>query len=268
MPDTKLLDKSLGTRHSAALGITEETDAVVVVVSEERGTISFCFNGNIVPNLDGTALRQTLVGLLGQKNKKAAVRITAPPPQRATDGRPSGAAARRETEPASKGRVESATATPLPGSRPSTPPRGATATPIRTLADADRARAVDADRPRTSDPDRPRGVDAAGDGQRPSTASATTSTLPLVTSKPMPRASLMPPARDDKALDSSRPSSLSLDAGRDAEPPPSDRTPLSSGVASNRAPAVEAEADEGDRASFVPKVPMTPADPVRGGEDS
>src|SRR5579863_9924389 len=48
MPDTKLLDKSLGSRHRAALGITEETDAVVVVVSEERGTISFCFNGNIV----------------------------------------------------------------------------------------------------------------------------------------------------------------------------------------------------------------------------
>ena len=72
MPDTKVLDKSLGSRHRAALGITEETDAVVVVVSEERGIISFCFNGNIVPNLDGTALRQTLIGLLGQKQKPPA----------------------------------------------------------------------------------------------------------------------------------------------------------------------------------------------------
>ena len=52
MPDTKVLDKSLGSRHRAALGITEETDAVVVVVSEERGTIGFCFNGNIVSHLD------------------------------------------------------------------------------------------------------------------------------------------------------------------------------------------------------------------------
>ena len=70
MPDTKLLDKSLGSRHRAALGITEETDAVVVVVSEERGSISFCFNGNIVTNLDGASLRQALLGLFGQRTRK------------------------------------------------------------------------------------------------------------------------------------------------------------------------------------------------------
>ncbi|MCL2725345.1 MAG: diadenylate cyclase CdaA [Polyangiaceae bacterium] len=67
MPDTKVVDKSLGSRHRAALGITEETDAVVVVVSEERGTISFCFNGNIVPNLDGASLKQALLGLFSQR---------------------------------------------------------------------------------------------------------------------------------------------------------------------------------------------------------
>jgi uncharacterized protein (TIGR00159 family) len=70
MPDTRVLDKSLGSRHRAALGITEETDAVVVVVSEERGTISFCFNGNIVSNLDGASLRQALLGLFGQRPRK------------------------------------------------------------------------------------------------------------------------------------------------------------------------------------------------------
>jgi diadenylate cyclase len=66
MPDTKVHDKSMGSRHRAALGITEETDAVVVVVSEERGSISFCFNSNIVSNLDGASLRQALLGLFGQ----------------------------------------------------------------------------------------------------------------------------------------------------------------------------------------------------------
>jgi hypothetical protein len=80
MPDTRVLDKSLGSRHRAALGITEETDAVVVVVSEERGTISFCFNGNIVSNLDGASLRQALLGLFGQRSR--AKKKNAPAPRK------------------------------------------------------------------------------------------------------------------------------------------------------------------------------------------
>jgi uncharacterized protein (TIGR00159 family) len=70
MPESKIVDPSLGSRHRAALGITEETDAVVVVVSEERGTISFCFSGNIVSNLDGASLKQALLGLFGRKPRK------------------------------------------------------------------------------------------------------------------------------------------------------------------------------------------------------
>jgi len=70
MPEAKILDASLGSRHRAALGITEETDAVVVVVSEERGTISFCFSGNIVSNLDGQSLRHALLGLFGRSTRK------------------------------------------------------------------------------------------------------------------------------------------------------------------------------------------------------
>lgn len=67
MPEGRVLDESFGSRHRAALGITEETDAVVVVVSEERGTISFCFNGNIASNLDGPKLRTMLEAIFSPK---------------------------------------------------------------------------------------------------------------------------------------------------------------------------------------------------------
>ncbi len=79
MPESRIVDTSLGSRHRAALGITEETDAVVVVVSEERGTISFCFSGNIVSNLDGASLRQALLGLFGRKpRKKGSKKLSTP----------------------------------------------------------------------------------------------------------------------------------------------------------------------------------------------
>lgn len=67
MPEGRVADESFGSRHRAAMGITEETDAVVVVVSEERGSISFCFNGNIIANLDGPRLRAALEGIFAPK---------------------------------------------------------------------------------------------------------------------------------------------------------------------------------------------------------
>jgi len=54
------LKKTLGTRHRAALGITEETDAVAIVVSEETGAISLAMNGRLNEQLDMTTLRQLL----------------------------------------------------------------------------------------------------------------------------------------------------------------------------------------------------------------
>ena len=58
------LGPELGTRHRAAIGITEDTDAVALVVSEERGCVSLCFRGRIAQDLDPATLRGALNGLL------------------------------------------------------------------------------------------------------------------------------------------------------------------------------------------------------------
>lgn len=54
------LPAQFGMRHRAAVGITERTDAVVVVVSEERGQVSLCSNGRMVPDLDEARLSRQL----------------------------------------------------------------------------------------------------------------------------------------------------------------------------------------------------------------
>ena len=54
------LSKDLGTRHRAAIGVTEDTDAVAVVVSEETGLISFVLAGQIKRGLDATKLRAAI----------------------------------------------------------------------------------------------------------------------------------------------------------------------------------------------------------------
>ncbi len=59
------LSEELGTRHRAALGLTEETDAIALVVSEETGTISYIRNGRMTRNLDEEKLRRVLVRTFG-----------------------------------------------------------------------------------------------------------------------------------------------------------------------------------------------------------
>jgi diadenylate cyclase len=58
------LNRSLGTRHRAAIGLSEETDAVVVIVSEETGAISYAYKGELVRNVTLEALRAFLSSVL------------------------------------------------------------------------------------------------------------------------------------------------------------------------------------------------------------
>jgi diadenylate cyclase len=62
------LSKSLGTRHRAAIGLTEETDAVVVAISEETGMISYAYKGELVRGLTAEALRAFLTSVLVKKS--------------------------------------------------------------------------------------------------------------------------------------------------------------------------------------------------------
>ncbi|OPY65249.1 MAG: DNA integrity scanning protein DisA [Syntrophorhabdus sp. PtaU1.Bin050] len=59
------IDLSLGTRHRAAIGITEMTDAVAVVVSEEKGKISYAYHGELTTDISEDTLKKALKGLLG-----------------------------------------------------------------------------------------------------------------------------------------------------------------------------------------------------------
>jgi diadenylate cyclase len=73
LSDTENLSSHLGTRHRAAVGITEKSDAVAIVVSEETGHISIAYEGYLERNVsDGVLLERIMNYILPQKNENDA----------------------------------------------------------------------------------------------------------------------------------------------------------------------------------------------------
>ena len=81
------LSRTYGTRHRAAIGITEESDAIAIVVSEQRGSVSFCEAGTIEENLDALALTARLEAALAPRRESWWPIGRRPAPQRAAESR-------------------------------------------------------------------------------------------------------------------------------------------------------------------------------------
>lgn len=80
------LSKELGTRHRAAIGVTEETDAVAIIVSEETGAISFAHDGEIERFLDPDTLRLRLRDAFERKSTASLPRAAPEPAEHRLDG--------------------------------------------------------------------------------------------------------------------------------------------------------------------------------------
>lgn len=69
LTENRSLDKQLGTRHRAAIGVSEQSDGVVIVVSEETGSVSVGVDGVLNRQLGESALLELLLSLLAPKNR-------------------------------------------------------------------------------------------------------------------------------------------------------------------------------------------------------
>jgi hypothetical protein len=72
LTDNISASSQLGTRHRAAIGVTEESDALAVVVSEETGQMSVAHSGRLIRNLDQDRLRRVLRTLLRIEQSESA----------------------------------------------------------------------------------------------------------------------------------------------------------------------------------------------------
>jgi diadenylate cyclase len=80
------LSKELGTRHRAAIGVTEETDAVAIIVSEETGAISFAHDGEMDRYLDPDSLKMRLRDAFERKGSESSHHVVVEPAEHRVDG--------------------------------------------------------------------------------------------------------------------------------------------------------------------------------------
>ena len=75
LSDNMRLSKELGTRHRAGVGISEVTDSLTIIVSEETGKISVAYGGNLERNVDAERLRARLSDLQNKSEEDNRKRI-------------------------------------------------------------------------------------------------------------------------------------------------------------------------------------------------